>query len=145
MGGPRGSARVGGVVDWVAQAAAAFRSKAALSSGNSSWTFGEVLSRIHALAGLVAQHSARGDRVVVVMNNGANAALLPMALWSVGRVSVPVNWRMSPLELANVIFASEAALVVHDERSASVVLDARSEEHTSELQSLIRTCNAVFC
>src|SRR3546814_4604199 len=111
---------------------------------------------------------------------------------------------MSPLELANVIFASEAALVVHDERSASVVLDAlalapsgavdscatlhldehdlpasgdpvvatdrapeadpnglasisftsgtlgspkgvRSEEHTSELQALMRTAYAVFC
>src|SRR3546814_1284073 len=89
---------VGGVVDLVAQAAAAFKNKAALISGNSSLTFGEVVSRIHALAGLVAQHSARGDRVVVVMNNGANAALLP-----------------------------------------------RSEEHTSELQSLMRISYAVFC
>src|SRR3546814_1788645 len=97
-GDPQAAARVGGVVDLVAQAAAAFKNKAALISGNSSLTFGEVVSRIHALAGLVAQHSARGDRVVVVMNNGANAALLPMALWSVGR----------------------------------------SEEHTSELQSLMR-------
>src|SRR3546814_18903370 len=58
------------------------------------------------------------------MNNGGKAALLPMAWGAGGLVSGPVSWRMSPLERANLIFGSEAALVVHDERSASVVLDA---------------------
>src|SRR3546814_9381572 len=39
----------------------------------------------------------------------------------------------------------EGRTVVFVEHDMDVVYDIRSEEHTSELQSLMRTPNAVFC
>src|SRR3546814_19856121 len=74
---PQAAARVGGVVDLVAQAAAAFKNKAALISGNSSLTFGEVVSRIHALPGRVLTHSGRGDRGGGDMDTVPTATRIP--------------------------------------------------------------------
>jgi acyl-CoA synthetase (AMP-forming)/AMP-acid ligase II len=58
------------------------------------------------------------------MRNSPDAAMLPLSLCESGLVRVPVNWRMSSLELANVIITSDAALVVHDDACAQVAEQA---------------------
>src|SRR3546814_20397901 len=73
-GDPQAAARVGGVVDLVAQAAAAFKNKAALISGNSRLTFGEVVSRIHALGG-GRKCVVEGKRVAIGVVSGGGPIL----------------------------------------------------------------------
>src|SRR3546814_2148493 len=55
-----------------------------------------------------------------------------------GRVTVPVLWD----KLRRTIVSNESAEIVRMFNSA---FDPRSEEHTSELQSLMRISYAVFC
>lgn len=49
---------------------------------------------------------------------------MPLAVQAAGLVSVPVNWRMSAPELANVVAASDAALPIHDEALAGLAAAA---------------------
>src|SRR3546814_4615533 len=51
----------------------------------------------------------------------------------------------TPLTLINMIQKFTTKISINDERSLDCDVKARSEEHTSELQSLMRISYAVFC
>src|SRR3546814_5236907 len=87
------------------------------------------------LRDVVQLHAAVGDQEVVVRADGDRAALFMAAADEVAQVALAV--------------ALDEALVDHPvvvEHLAEVLVAAvRSEEHTSELQSLMRISYAVFC
>src|SRR3972149_5130426 len=57
----------------------------------------------------------RGDRFATLMRNGfRQAELLWAGYWS-GVVPVPVNWRLSPIEIAATLEDSECRLVAAEE------------------------------
>ena len=84
-------------------------------------TYRDAWARLLVLTEFLAGKGQPGARVVIFMRNGADAALLPLAARAAGLVSVPVNWRLSPLELHNILLSSDAQLVVHDRPSAGTV------------------------
>src|SRR3546814_3465124 len=71
----------------------------------------------------------------------ADADLLahPAYLWREGTLSAVADFRALPLERLTGIDTQKQALLRNTRRLA------RSEEHTSELQSLMRISYAVFC
>src|SRR3546814_5515669 len=60
-----------------------------------------------------------------------------------GKTGVPCV--LPPLIAVATAAAVTVALAHHDGRAVFVFVDTRSEEHTSELQSLMRISYAVFC
>src|SRR3546814_8755790 len=75
-----------------------------------------------------------GDAVAWMLRNDIPVFETTAAAGLLGAYPVPVNWPFS---------AEEVAYVLRD--SAAKVLVVRSEEHTSELQSLMRISYAVSC
>jgi acyl-CoA synthetase (AMP-forming)/AMP-acid ligase II len=121
---PHGAPVATGGVAFLAQAARTFADRRAIVSDGATCTYREALHRIRELAVWSRAAMPAGSAVVIFMRNGVDAALLPLALAESGLVRVPVNWRMSALELANVVTMSGAALLVHDRDTASVAADA---------------------
>jgi len=85
-------------------------------------TFAELDGSTSALAGgLVSEFGVRpGDRVAVLDKNSDQYLELLFALAKAGAVSVPVNWRLTPGEVATIVGdADPVALVVGEEFRAS--------------------------
>ena len=108
----------------LAQSARTFAEKDAIVTSATRLSYRDAFDRMLLLSERLSQLASPGSRTVIYMRNCIDAALLPLALRDAGIVSVPVNWRMSPLELANVVMASEAELILHDLYSADSVNQA---------------------
>jgi acyl-CoA synthetase (AMP-forming)/AMP-acid ligase II len=85
-------------------------------------TFAELEASSSALAGgIVAELGVRpGDRVAILDKNSDDYLELLIALDKAGAVAVPVNWRLTPPEVARIVGdADPAVLVVGEELRAS--------------------------
>jgi acyl-CoA synthetase (AMP-forming)/AMP-acid ligase II len=83
-----------------------------------SITYGRLNENANAIAsGFIRELGvAPGDRVAVLDKNSARCLELLLALDRAGAVAVPVNWRLTPAEVATIVNdADPVALVVDDE------------------------------
>src|SRR3546814_8503981 len=74
--------------------------------------------------------------------------LLPLPDWKTVAVTVSPSWTMSdvlPSPLWSTRASSSVPVWLTDDRLLLPLCVTRSEEHTSELQSLMRNSYAVFC
>ncbi|MGB0098999.1 MAG: AMP-binding protein [Nocardioides sp.] len=98
----------------------------ALVYGDRRWTFAELDRDVDALAaGLQARGIRRDDRVAVVASNVPEFLLLGLALARVGGVLVPLNYRLTPGELAHLM------------RHAGVVATATVPEYAEVIAAAI--------
>ena len=65
----------------------------------------------------------RGDRVALLMMNSAEFVESFFAIAKLGAISVPLNWRLVPEELAFILKDSGAAVLVYGEEFASAAAD----------------------
>ncbi|MEA1941104.1 MAG: AMP-binding protein [Pseudomonadota bacterium] len=87
-----------------------------LASGR-HWTYAELhVATAQFAAALVARGIRAGDRVAVIAGNSVDLALLHHACARIGAIYVPLNWRLSSVELSWLIEDCEPALVVGDAR-----------------------------
>ena len=99
----------------------------ALVDGDQRLTYAELLDRAQRLvAGLDALGIGHGDRLLVVLQNRAECAVLHWATQLAGIVATPINWRANAEEVA--FFADNAAVkgVVYEAVSADAVNGAAS-------------------
>src|SRR3546814_9111316 len=94
-----------------------------------------------------AFHRGRSGRAVAVAAtvSGHNAAMFDTPA---GLLTVAISSRaLFDLEESNTLFEAQGidAYAEHQRSREDDVLEPRSEEHTSELQSLMRISYAVFC
>jgi long-chain acyl-CoA synthetase len=89
--------------------------RAALWSGNRWLTFAELDHRVAGIAGALGTHGfARGDRLAVLMPNGADYLELVYACVRLGVIVVPLNVRLSVVELDRILAdASPRGLIRH--------------------------------
>ncbi|WP_232676219.1 class I adenylate-forming enzyme family protein [Nocardioides sp. R-C-SC26] len=81
-----------------------FGDRTALVFEGRRWTHAELEAEVQALAaGLVAHGIGRGDRIGVVAHNVPEYLQLGLALAKVGGVLVPLNYRLTPRELAQLL------------------------------------------
>ena len=89
---------------------------------------GDVLARanqvVHALRELGMQ---KGDTVAAVLPNGAHPFHLYLAALQAGFYYVPINYRLSPSEIAYIVQDSDAKVFVSHERFADIVAPAADE------------------
>ncbi len=84
----------------------------ALTSGADTRTWGELARRARRVAHALAAHGVeRGTRVAVVDKNGIEYFEVLFGCVLMGAVSVAVNWRLAPAELAAIVEDSTAPVV----------------------------------
>src|SRR5690349_8468342 len=84
----------------------------ALVAGGRSLTFGELDRRSNQVAqGLRSAGVRSGDRVAFVDKNGLEWFEVTFALAKLGAVNVSVNWRLAPVEMAQIIDDAHATAV----------------------------------
>ena len=88
----------------------------AVLDGDGILTWGDFSNRVARAAGLLrALGLRRGERFAVLMRNSfRQAELLWAGYWS-GIVPVPVNWRLSPGEIADILEDAECRLIAVEE------------------------------
>jgi acyl-CoA synthetase (AMP-forming)/AMP-acid ligase II len=107
------SPEVANVGELVSRASRIHAKRPAITSASRSVTYEQLEQRsnrlAHALCGLGLQ---RGDRVGVYLPNCIEVVELELACYKAALVKAPINARLAPLEVAEVVANSEATLVV---------------------------------
>jgi O-succinylbenzoate-CoA ligase len=106
-----------GIGDWIARRAERTPGSTAVVDGatgaRQSYANLDQRTSAHA-AGLRELGVRRGDRVALVMNNSAAFLEILFAVAKLGAITVPVNFRLSPEEIAYILEDSRATVLVHD-------------------------------
>ncbi len=104
---------------WIADRAASQPDAIAVIDGGVTVTYRDLSSRIDALAArLLAGCYGVGDRVATVAGNTTDQVVLFFACARIGMALVPLSWRLTAGELADLMQRSDPALVVVDDEHA---------------------------
>jgi fatty-acyl-CoA synthase len=96
-------------------------------------TWGELDRRVTALAGALRRRGvAFGDRVMILMLNRTEFVESFLAANRLGAVAVPVNFRMTPPEIAFLVSDCQAAVVITESVLAAVATAVRDIEPTMQ-------------
>jgi fatty-acyl-CoA synthase len=102
-------------VDHVARHAYTIPDAVALRFEGNSITWAQLHGRVRSLAAAFASRGVnRGDRVAILMTNRPEFLEATLAANAVGAIAVPVNFRLTPAEAAQVLQDSGAALIITD-------------------------------
>ena len=103
------------------------------------WTYAELWADAGRLAaGLKAHGVMAGDVVVFHLFNGAEFVLVWLAAQRLGAVAAPINFRLSPGEVAHVLDDSRPAAFVYDAALAQTARDALARAtHTPDLTAVV--------
>jgi fatty-acyl-CoA synthase len=89
-------------------------------------TWGELDSRVTALAGALARRGVQaGDRVMILMLNRPEFIETLLAANSLGAIAVPVNFRLTPPEIAFLVSDCDAHIMVTEPVLAQVATGVR--------------------
>lgn len=88
-----------------------------LAFGDQTLSFGEMDTRASQVANALAAHGVKpGDRVALIARNAPVHFELFFGCAKTGAISLPINWRLSPREIAGILAdASPALLFVEDD------------------------------
>ncbi|HKV22804.1 MAG TPA: AMP-binding protein, partial [Mycobacterium sp.] len=99
-------------------------------------TWAELDGRVSALAGALHRRGVRfGDRVLILMLNRTEFVESFLAANRLGAIAVPVNFRMTPPEIAFLVSDCDAALMITEPVLATVATAVRGLE--SRLETVI--------
>ncbi len=91
------------------------------------WTYREFDRSIGQCAAVLSAHGiAVGDRVAVLARNRVGLVILHLACARLGAIYTPLNWRLSPGELADLAADCEPAILLGDASLAAAGLDGQS-------------------
>ena len=91
-------------------------------------SFRSLEHRTNALAAaLRAKGVVKGDRVALVTLNGVRMLEILFAVWKLGAIGVPINWRLSAPEIKYILDDSGAKLVFHSPGFGTTVGEASGE------------------
>jgi acyl-CoA synthetase (AMP-forming)/AMP-acid ligase II len=114
--------------DWIDMAARRSPDRACFVSDAGPRSFAEVRDRVHRLAsGLQRMGMAPGERVAVLATDSPEYVETVLALFKVGAVAVPLNFRLSPPEIATLLRAAEASWIFIGDRYVADVLRLRPD------------------
>ncbi len=113
-------------VDWVAANAARWPHADALENADTgrAITWAELEDLVARTAGALADGLgvAKADRIAVLADNDIRFFVLQFAAMRLGAILVPLNWRLSPAELAVLCKDCAPRVLVHDETHAAHAL-----------------------
>jgi fatty-acyl-CoA synthase len=113
---------------WIDMAARRSPNRACFISAAGPRSFAEVRDRIRSLAlGLQRMGMAPGERVAILATDSPEWVEAFLALVKVGAVVVPLNYRLSPAEIATLLSAAEASWIFIGDRYVADVRDRQPD------------------
>lgn len=110
---------------WIADRAATQPDAIAVIDGGVTVTYRDLSARIDALAArLTAGGYGVGDRIATIAGNSTDQIVLFFACARTGMVYVPLSWRLTVAELADLLHRAQPVLVVIDDEHATVATEA---------------------
>jgi fatty-acyl-CoA synthase len=108
-----------------------------LASG-ATWTYAELDRSIACCAtALRDQGIQRGDRVAALSRNSVHVIILHLACSRWGAIFIPLNWRLAPAELREIVVDASPSLLIFDDRSAELVVASGDGIKTLRLTELV--------
>lgn len=103
----------------------------ALVYGEKTYSYQEINEEINRYShGLIAQGIQKGDKVSLFLKNSDAFIVAAYALWKAGAVVVPINFRLTPPELAYIVQQSDFVAVIFDGELEDVVKKATEQLET---------------
>lgn len=95
------------------------------------WSYAELDRAVARLANYLLQRDCeRGDRIAVLARNSVSQVMLHFACARAGLIYVPLNWRLSSAELAQLIDQARPRLLLCDDVSAPLLTACRDDVET---------------
>lgn len=117
---PRQSDRVMNLGDLLTEAATRYPGGQAIVWGNRAWSWTEVNARVDGAANsLVKLGVGRGDKVIVHARNSNEFFETMFAVFKIGAIWVPTNFRIMPDDVAHIAKASGATAMIYGEEFAA--------------------------
>ncbi|MEV0750795.1 AMP-binding protein [Streptosporangium sp. NPDC050280] len=114
--------------EWIDMAARRSPNRECFVTAEGSRTFAEVRDRVHRLArGMQETGLRQGERVAILDTDSPEYVEILLALFKLGAVAVPLNYRLSPAEITTLLRTAEASWIFVGERYAPDVLRSRPE------------------
>ncbi|GAS86506.1 AMP-binding protein [Mycolicibacterium brisbanense] len=122
------------VFDVLDQAAARFGDRGAVFSGERQLcTWSQLRERALRLAASLRRHAERGSRIAVASENRPEIVELMFAIWAAECVFVPINYKLHPREMADIVADSGASHVFASAKIAGALeLDTKVEVIASD-------------
>ncbi len=108
-------------------------------AGGRRMTFPQLNARSNQVANaLTADGVKPGDRIALLLMNGAEFVESFFAVGKIGAVNVPLNWRLVADELEFILKDSGATVLIYDESFAKVVAELQSRGDKTDLRRWIQ-------
>jgi acyl-CoA synthetase (AMP-forming)/AMP-acid ligase II len=115
----------------------------ALTGPGGRLTYGQLLARVKQVAArLAAQGVQRGDRVAYIAGNSVQFPIPVYAVWWLGAIIVPVNFRLAAAEMAFILGDSAPRVVISDAEHRATVKTAIEKVETRHLDMEVLTVAA---
>jgi acyl-CoA synthetase (AMP-forming)/AMP-acid ligase II len=113
----------------LANCAARHAHRLAAVDGDQRLTYAELDARVTNLARwLLAKGVAPGDRIALLLTDGAPFLTTLLACGRIGAIAVLLNWRLAPAEIAWIIGNAEPAMTFTNLRFAALLAEAEAGE-----------------
>ncbi len=111
----------------LANCAARHAHRLAAGDGTQRLTYAELDARISNLAqALLARGIAPGDRIALLLTDGAPFLITLLACGRIGAIAVLLNWRLAPAEIAWIIGDAQPAMTFANPRFAHLLAEANA-------------------
>jgi fatty-acyl-CoA synthase len=116
-----------------------FPQKSAIICGDRRWTYGEFFRRISAFSFYLATEIGikKGDRIAILHPNCHYYLESYYAIAMINAIAVPLNYRLSPLELTFIVNDADARILIADLRFSDTVAEIR--DNISRLENIVWT------
>ena len=105
-----------------------FPNKQAIVCGGNRWTYGEFFDRINRLSHFLRSLGMRKDDKVAILHPNCHTFLEAYyGTAQMGAISVPINYRLSPKEIAFILRDSESKILIADPMFQKIVDSIREE------------------
>ncbi len=109
--------------------AALYAAREASVDGTQRLTYAQLDARVTALAHwMIAKNIRPGDRVAILLTDGAPYLSILLACGRIGAIAVLLNWRLAPAEIAWIADNAEPSLTFVNPRFADLLSEANSGE-----------------
>jgi len=116
------------LTDSLAKASKLFPHKQAIVCGGKRWTYGEFCNRVNRLSHCLRAFGIKKNDKVAILHPNCHCFLEAyFAIPQVGGISVPINYRLSPKEIAFILQDSDSKILIADSMFKNQVDAIRSE------------------
>ncbi|WP_166554431.1 MULTISPECIES: long-chain fatty acid--CoA ligase [Clostridia] len=109
--------------------------KKAVIFGDISYTYKQLNEKVNQLAnGLIAHRIKKGEKIAILMKNSDQFMIVFYAIMKVGAIAVPINFRLTAVEVRYIVEDSDAAVIFFDRSYATLVSQVVENNKNIKLQ-----------